>query len=216
MLNRYQANGESDSHIEARITLASANPEETMARASKSSRGAERRATPLKTARSARKSWIIGTAAAVVILAAVVSTVVLTRGRNTTPPKPISQADANQRDCVLTDPGDSTLPTVLSGLDQAAKTSGHIDVQQFAVPASANDATPYLNSLIQQRCILIVALGDEAADAVRAHVSAATQDSAIRFVVVGQDSIASPAVTTIATNALTTSAITDAALKAAS
>jgi hypothetical protein len=135
----------------------------------------------------------LGTAGVAVI---VVASLLATRGSGPKPVQPVSTVDANSRVCVLTDANDPSLTTVDSGLHQAATANGHVNIQTYTIPAAVTDPGPYLNSLIQQKCGLIVAVGALAAGAA-ANYADDGQKAAARFIVVGTEPPGIPGITVV-------------------
>jgi len=88
--------------------------------------------------------------------------------------------------CLLTDGhgvAGATAAPVWAGM-QDASLATHAKVQYLAVSgeATAGNALPYLSSLIQRRCAVVLAVGPAQVEAVRADASRYPQ---VRFVVVG-------------------------------
>ena len=98
-------------------------------------------------------------------------------------PTPVSSADANARACVLSEPGDASLAVVDAGLEQVAKADGHLNVQNYPLPATATDATPFLNGMIASRCGVVIGIGDLADQAIKSY--ATNGHPAARLIVVG-------------------------------
>lgn len=134
------------------------------------------------TRRARRRTLTIGGLAACA-LASMAIYLALPGKQGPTPPRAISTVAANRRVCVLSDPGDTDLPTVDSGLRQAANTNGHLNVQHFLVSQGQSDAAPILNSMISLGCSVIVGLGTQAHAAVLAYASNEPSSSA-RFIIV--------------------------------
>ena len=156
-----------------------------------------------------RRTLVLLSSLAGVVLAAVAAFAIylaLPDHTGPTPPKAVSTVDANRRVCVLSDPGDTRLADVDSGLQQAAQMNGHLNVQHFTAPPAQTDVTPTLNSLITLRCAVIVGLGPRVSDAVAAYTDG-SQKSTVRFIVVGSTPANSPQVSAIDPTALTPSAI---------
>jgi hypothetical protein len=98
-------------------------------------------------------------------------------------PTPVSSVDANARACVLSGPGDASLAVVDAGLQQVAKADGHLNVQNYPLPGTATDATPFLNGMIASRCGVVIGIGDLAGRAIASYP--ANGHPAAKLIVVG-------------------------------
>lgn len=101
------------------------------------------------------------------------------------------------RACLLTGPaglGDPTARAVWTGMESASSAT-RVQVSYSSLPAgeaeSVGSVTPLANSLVQQRCGVIVAVGAVEVAAVQ---SVASADPGGRFVLVGAGSVAGNAV----------------------
>jgi hypothetical protein len=97
----------------------------------------------------------------------------------------------------------------MAGPDQVAADNGHLNVQQFTIPATDDDVTSYLRSLIQERCNTIVSMGSTARAAVIAYL-AGGQASAVRFIVVSQVPIGATGVLNLPVTSLTAHQVANA------
>jgi hypothetical protein len=149
---------------------------------------------------------VLGVVGVVVI---VTGLLVATRGSGPNPVRPVSTVDANSRVCVLTDANDPSLAAVDSGLHRAAAANGHVNVQTYTIPAATADPGPYLNSLIQQKCGLIVAVGALAADAAADYADDG-QKAAAKFIVVGNEPPGIPGIMVVPPTKLTAAGLADA------
>ncbi|MBS2548435.1 hypothetical protein KGQ19_16330 [Catenulispora sp. NL8] len=96
------------------------------------------------------------------------------------PPKPVSTVAANKRVCLLTD-GSPAAQTAWAGMQDFAK-GGGINIQRTTIPPKAPDADSYLSGILQQNCLVIVAVGNGPAQAAD---DAAAYHPETRFVVIG-------------------------------
>jgi basic membrane lipoprotein Med (substrate-binding protein (PBP1-ABC) superfamily) len=143
---------------------------------------------------------------ATVVVIAVASYALWPRHHSATPPAPASEADIYHRACILTDPGDPALSATRSGLQQAAKAKGDIDVQSYPIPTAHSNAAPYLSGLISNKCTLIVALGPQPAAAANAYAEN-DPNTAVRFITIGGQATQSAAVTALPAAGITPQAI---------
>ena len=152
----------------------------------------------------------VGAAAALVVAVVTVLVVfVFTSG-----PAPSAQPDisSNFKVCLLDSAqGEGDAKIVWNGVQSATK-KVPINAQQLTVPAGSGvDPAPYLNSLVQLHCQLVITSGVELADALKA---AATNNPDIRFLHIG-DPVDLPNVRTVQGAAVTSTLIRDEVLDAA-
>jgi basic membrane lipoprotein Med (substrate-binding protein (PBP1-ABC) superfamily) len=119
------------------------------------------------------------------------------------PPRAVVYTDFQA--CLLTGPqglADSTAATVWSGM-QDASTATHAKVSYLAVagPDTAGTVSPYVATLVQRKCNIVLTTDAIAADAI---TQAATQHADVRFVTVS-GSAGSGHVTTISPDSATVS-----------
>ncbi|WP_034086920.1 hypothetical protein [Streptacidiphilus albus] len=125
-------------------------------------------------------------AAAAGTLAAAAAAVIGLSGGGTShasTPAPVSSIDSEARACLLTGPGASPALTAAAwtGMRQAAASSTHLLVQQFALPPNATPAT-FLDTLTQMRCTTIATVGSSLDTAVP---PTANRTPSVRFLIIG-------------------------------
>ncbi len=135
-----------------------------------------------------RRWWWVATATVVAALAAGVAWVVWPSGKPAYDPPARTRQYVAFTACLLTGPAglaDPQARTVWSGME-AASSATNAQISYLSVPAGEADtvgvATPLANSLVQQRCGVIVAVGAPEVAAVQA---VAAQHAAMHFVLVG-------------------------------
>jgi hypothetical protein len=158
------------------------------------------------TSKTGRNRILIGAAAVAVIVIAAAAYTLWPRHHAPAPPAPASEVGTYHRACILTAPSDPSLPAARSGLQQAARTKGDIDVQSYPIPTARSDAAPYLAGLISNKCTFIVALGTQPAAAVSAYAEN-NSSTALRFITIGGQASRSAAVTVLPTAGLTPQAV---------
>jgi basic membrane lipoprotein Med (substrate-binding protein (PBP1-ABC) superfamily) len=149
---------------------------------------------------------LIAATAVAVIAAAATAYAIWPRHHGPTPPAPASQVGTYHRACILTDPGDPSLLVARSGLEQAARAKGDIDVQSYPIPTAGSNAAPYLAGLINNKCTLIVALGTQPSAAVRAFAEN-NPSTTLRFIVTEGQAARSAVVTALPAAGLTPQAL---------
>ena len=138
--------------------------------------------------RVGRRWWWVATAAVVAVLAGGVAWVTWPSGRPVYDPPARTRQYVAFTACLLTGPAglaDPQARAVWSGME-AASSATSAQVSYLSVPVGEADtvgvATPLANSLVQQRCGVIVAVGAAEVATVQA---VAAQHAAMRFVLVG-------------------------------
>jgi len=120
--------------------------------------------------------------------------------------RPVSNADASSRACLLEAPaGSPGAQPAQQGLAAAARARGDLLVQQFIVPANV-PAASMMSELTALHCATILTVGSQAEAQVRARPSGPT-----RYLVIGSPMTGNPNVTVIPP-ASATSATVEAAL----
>lgn len=146
--------------------------------------------------------WRAGLAVVGVAAVATASLLLIHSHNSPAPPAPVSTVDSNARACVLTDPNDPSLPTVSAGLDQAAGSNAHLNVQNYPIPAADTDARALLSGLIAGRCDVVVGVGSLADQAIEAY-AADGQKPAAKLIVVGDGPADAAGVTRLSPSNLT-------------
>jgi hypothetical protein len=152
---------------------------------------------------------VAGSLAAVAIVAAVLA---LTWPFSTTDApsgalKPVSDADASVRACLLQAPaGSPNAQSALQGLTRAAQARKDLLVQQFTIPANVSPAS-MLAELTALHCTTVVTVGSQAEAQVRAHPSKGT-----RYLVIGAPLPENPNVTVMPPASATSATVESAVL----
>lgn len=140
------------------------------------------------------RHWWSAAAAVVAVLAGGITWLVWPAGKQTYDPPERSRQYIAFTACLLTGPaglGDPQARAVWSGLEAASSVT-NAQVSYLSVPVGQPDtvgvATPLANSLVQQRCGVIVAVGASEVGAVQV---IAAQHTGMRFVLVGGGNAAS-------------------------
>ncbi|MBY8885842.1 BMP family ABC transporter substrate-binding protein [Streptomyces sp. PTM05] len=132
------------------------------------------------------RNWVVGGAAAAIVAAGGMG-VWLAAGSDSSATTPRARQYTDFNACVLTD-GQGVVgrqaASVWSGMEDASLTT-HAKVSSLPVygPATVANAVPYVNSLVQRRCDMVLAVGGVQAAAVE---QVAPRHSGVRFVVIGQ------------------------------
>lgn len=147
-----------------------------------------------------KKLW--GTVTLVFAAAAVSLVALWPQHPGPTPPRPVSTVAQNQRACLLADRDQLATSNVLADLQRAATIHGHVNVQQVTLPPQTSDAAPELQSLIQQHCAIVFALGPTSTMAARA-AATNTHPSGTRLVTITDSATGSRNLTTLPLTGLT-------------
>ncbi|GHF04230.1 BMP family ABC transporter substrate-binding protein [Streptomyces morookaense] len=133
-----------------------------------------------------RKSWIAVGAGAVVLTGGLVAAIMLSNGEDGAR-KPRARQYTDHSACLLTDgrgaAGADTAP-VWAGMEDASSAT-HAKVTSLSVfgPDTVANAVPYVNTLVQRRCDIVLTVG-RTRGAAAEEVAARTPEA--RFVVVGE------------------------------
>jgi basic membrane lipoprotein Med (substrate-binding protein (PBP1-ABC) superfamily) len=105
-----------------------------------------------------RRTWIVGIAGAVALVAVIATVVVISHQGDSQERVAYANISQNYRVCLARTASDQGVP-VWQALQDAAKQAA-INVEQVTVPAGpAAQQAPYLNGLVAQKCDLIVIAG---------------------------------------------------------
>jgi len=122
-----------------------------------------------------------------VVLGLVLAVVLWPRGRDLPPPRARVYTDASA--CLLTDSSGvagQQASAVWAGMQAASvRTRTRVSYLDVAGDDSVANAVPYVNTLVQRRCGLIIGVGPSEVGAIRQR---ATSFPAVRFAVVGSGS----------------------------
>lgn len=135
-----------------------------------------------------RRGWAVGSAAVIVL--GLLGVWLFAAGGESGPPDPRARQYKDVDACLLTGEkgiaaGTPAAP-VWEGMQQASlETRARVNYVPVMGPQSVENAQPYLNSLVQRKCDVVLAVG---APQVRVAESGAQQHPGIRFVVVGDAS----------------------------
>jgi basic membrane lipoprotein Med (substrate-binding protein (PBP1-ABC) superfamily) len=133
-----------------------------------------------------RRSWWVA-GSVIVVLGLVLTIVLWPRGRDLPPTRARVYTDASA--CLLTDASGITgeqAAAVWAGMEAASvRTRTKVSYLGVAGDDSIGNAVPYVNTLVQRRCGLIIAVGPSEAGAIQQRASAFP---AVRFAVVGSGS----------------------------
>jgi basic membrane lipoprotein Med (substrate-binding protein (PBP1-ABC) superfamily) len=144
-----------------------------------------------------RKRWLL-TCAGVVLLVGIGLFAWLSTSDRTPPPRAVVYTDFQA--CLLTGPQgltDPTAATVWSGMqDASTATRAKVSYLAVAEPDTAGAVSPYVATLVQRKCNIVLTTDAIAADAI---AQAATQHANVRFATVS-GSAGSGQVTTIASD----------------
>jgi hypothetical protein len=130
--------------------------------------------------------WTIGGAALVAIVVGVAVSFIGRGAHGRVLPPPRARVYAAAQACLLTGPGGLAGPQVQpvwAGMQDASmKTRIRVSYLQVAGPATEAAALPYAASLIQQRCKVILGVGDVEVAALQQE---ARDQNSVRFVLIG-------------------------------
>jgi hypothetical protein len=105
-----------------------------------------------------------------------------------TPPPPVSTIAQNARACLLDD-SSAAGAAAWRDLQQAAAGIGGVNVQRLSQPQHSSGDSGYINSLIQQHCALIIAIGDDPGQAAAAVAAA---NPSVGFAVQDAQTVSAP------------------------
>jgi basic membrane lipoprotein Med (substrate-binding protein (PBP1-ABC) superfamily) len=134
-----------------------------------------------------RRPWWVAGSAAVVVLVGVLAAVFWPRGRALPPPRARVYTDASA--CLLTDSagvGGAQAAPVWAGMQSASvRTRTKVSYLEVYGEDSVANAVPFVNTLVQRKCDLVIGVG---ASEVAAVLQQAATYPGVRFAVVGKGS----------------------------